>query len=170
MCITTYRDNTHWAILANQCNPGNWVCYVEGHLTNTYRLFNPKTKNIILIQAVIFLQKSYGEHTKVEKPVLLTMSNERSDDDEELKTVKTVPVINNDNICNLDSDSDSDNDIKNDDQNFFNEDIDDEVKAIPKTTINAKMVHAIKNSKLCTTTMSTKSSSKLQKKKMPSKI
>ena len=29
--IATYRDNTHWAKLANQGTPGIWVGYVESH-------------------------------------------------------------------------------------------------------------------------------------------
>ena len=40
-------------------------------------------------------------------------------------------------------DSDSD-DIKNDNKNFFDEDIDNKVEATPQTTINAKVVPAIK--------------------------
>ena len=69
ICIATYRDNTHQAKLANQCTPGIWVSYAEGHPIGTYQILNPKTKKIILIQDVTFLQKSYGEYSKVEKPV-----------------------------------------------------------------------------------------------------
>ena len=29
MCITTYKDNTHWAKLANQGTPGIWVTREE---------------------------------------------------------------------------------------------------------------------------------------------
>ena len=55
MYITTYRDNTHWAKLANQGTPGIWVGYAEVHPTGTYWGFNPKTKKIILNWDVTFL-------------------------------------------------------------------------------------------------------------------
>ena len=66
MCITTYRDNTYWAKLANGA-PGIWVGYANGHHTGTYWIFNPKTKQINSTQDVTFLKKSYGEYIKVEK-------------------------------------------------------------------------------------------------------
>ena len=68
------QGQSHWAKLANQGTPGIWVSYTEDHPTSMYRIFNPKTKKIILTQDVTFLQKSYGEYTKVEKPVVVTMS------------------------------------------------------------------------------------------------
>ena len=73
---TSYRDNTHQAKLANQGTPGIWVGYAEGHPTGTYQAFNPKTKKITLTRDVTFLQKSHGKYSKVEKPVLVTMSCE----------------------------------------------------------------------------------------------
>ena len=65
------------------------------------------------------------------------MSYEESNEEEELKMPS---VINNYNKSNVVSDSDRDNDTKKDDKNFFDEDIDNEVKATPKTTINTKVV------------------------------
>ena len=67
-CITTYRYNTHQAKLANQVTPGIWVGYAKGHPTGTYQVFKPKTKKIILIRDVTFLQESYGEYSEFEKP------------------------------------------------------------------------------------------------------
>ena len=91
---------------------------------------------------VSFLQKSDGENSKVEKPILNTTSYEGSNDEEELKT---VPIVNENNINN-NVVSDSDNDSKNENQEYlFNKDINEEVKVAPKTTINTKVVHAIKN-------------------------
>ena len=46
-------------------------------------------------------------------------------------------------FVNIVSDSNSD-DIKNDNDNFFDEDIDNKVKATPHTTINAKVIRAMK--------------------------
>ena len=57
MCIAAFKDNTYWAKLANQGTPGIWVGYAENHPTGTYRIFNPKTKRIILTRDVTFLQK-----------------------------------------------------------------------------------------------------------------
>ena len=31
MCIITFKDNTHWAKLANQGTPSIWVGYAENH-------------------------------------------------------------------------------------------------------------------------------------------
>ena len=44
MCIPTFKDNTHWANLANRGIPGIWVGYSENHPIGTYQSFNPKTK------------------------------------------------------------------------------------------------------------------------------
>ena len=66
MCITTYRDNTLHAMLANQGTLSIWISYAEGYPTGTYQVFKPKTKTIILTQDVIFLQKSHGEYSKDE--------------------------------------------------------------------------------------------------------
>ena len=89
---------------------------------------------------VSFLQKSYGEYSKVEKPAVLNMSYEGSDEEEELET---VPVENNNNNVNIVSDSESDSsdeDFKNNEGNFFDEDMNDQVIALPKTTVNARVV------------------------------
>ena len=56
-----------------------------------------------------FLQKSYGEHCKVEKPVLMTMNNGKLDDEEKLKM---VPIFNKYNNKNVVSDSDIDDNAK----------------------------------------------------------
>ena len=75
-----------------------------------------------------FLQKSYSEYTKVDKPMVVTMSYEWSDDDEELEA---VPVIVNNNNVYLVSDSDTDSskeDFKNVDDRFFDEDTGNQVK------------------------------------------
>ena len=55
-----------------------------------------------------------------------------------------VPVVgNNNNSINILSDSDSDlsgEEFKNSKDNFFDEDVDDQVKISPQTTVNAKVV------------------------------
>ena len=94
MCITTYSEKTNQAKLANWDTPDIWFGYAESHPTCTYLVFNSKTKKVILTRDVTFLQKSYGEYAKVEKPALMTRSYERSDDEEELKM---VPLVNNNN-------------------------------------------------------------------------
>ena len=127
MCITTFKDNTHWAKLANRGTPGIRVSYAENHPAGTYQIFNPKNKKNILTWDVTFLQKSYGEYTKVEKTVVLTTSYEGSDEEEELEA---VPVINSNYNINVVSNSDSDSieeDVNNNKEIFFDEDIDDQV-------------------------------------------
>ena len=105
MCITTYKDSSHWAKLANGGNPSILVSYEKSHCTNIYWTFNPKTKKIILTRDVTFLYKSYSEYTKVEKPVVVTTSYCGSDEEEELEMVPVVINNNNVNIFNnLDSD------------------------------------------------------------------
>ena len=68
------------------------------------------------------------------------MSYEGLDDDGEFEI---VPIVNN-NDANIVSYSDSDDDIKNNNDNFFDEYIDDKVEVTSHTTINAKVVCAIK--------------------------
>ena len=89
MCIATYRDNIHQAKLANQHTSVIWVGYAEHYSTGTYRFSTP-TKKIILTRDVTYLQKTYGKYAKVEKSILVTMSNEGSNDEEKLEM---VPVI-----------------------------------------------------------------------------
>ena len=58
-----------------------------------------------------------------------------------------VPIIINNNRINIVSDSNSDlseEDFKNSKDNFFDEDEDDQVKISPQTTVNAKVVQAMK--------------------------
>ena len=144
MCIATFKDNTHWAKLANHGTPGNWVSYADNHPTSTYWIFNPKTKCIILTYNVTFLHKSYGEYCKVEKPVILPTSYEGLDNEEE---PEIVSIENNDNglnvVSNSNSDS-SDNDLETNGENLFDEDVDNEVIASPKTMMNAKVIQAMK--------------------------
>ena len=87
MCTATFNDNTRWANLANWCITGIWVGYTENHPTGIYRIFNSKTKQIILTWDVTFLQKSYCEYSKVENPVVLNTSYEVSDDEEKLEII-----------------------------------------------------------------------------------
>ena len=54
MCITTYRNNIHWAKLTNQGTSSIWDGYAAGYPTWTYPVFNLKTKKIILTRDVIF--------------------------------------------------------------------------------------------------------------------
>ena len=72
------------------------------------------------------------------------MSYEGSDNDEKLKT---VPMINNSNNSNADTDSGSDTDIKIDNKTFLDEDINNKFKANPKTITNTKVVCAMKKLK-----------------------
>ena len=88
-----------------------------------------------------FLQKSYGEYSKVEKPVLVTKDYEGSDDEEELETLQ---IINDNNNSYIVIDFNGNTDIKNGNKNCFDKDIDNEVEATPKTTINTKVVQAMK--------------------------
>ena len=139
MCISTNRDNTHQAKLANCGTPGIQVSYADGHPTGTYWVFNPKTTKIILTQNVTFLQKSYGDFNNVENHALVTISYEGLDDEEELEMVTIISENKND--YNVVSDSKSDDKSE---ENFFDEDINKEVEATCKTTISVKVVHAMK--------------------------
>ena len=72
--------------------------------------------------------------------MVVTNSYEWSDEEGELKT---FPIFNNNNNINVVSDSDSDSseeDFKNSKENFFVDDVDDQVKISPQTTVNTKVV------------------------------
>ena len=109
--------------------------------------FQPNNKKNILTQDMTFLQKSYGEYTKVEKPAIMTTSYEGSDEEEDHEMVPVI--INNSNInvvSNLDSNS-SEEDFENNKDKLFDEDINDPVKVSPQTTVNTKVVWAMKKLK-----------------------
>ena len=76
MCSTTYKENIHRAKLANGGTPGIWVSYADGHPTSSYQVLSNNTKKIMLTQDMTFLKKSYRDYSKVEKPVLVTISYE----------------------------------------------------------------------------------------------
>ena len=42
MCIATFKDNTHWAKLANCGTPGIWVGYAENHPCQYIPDFQPQ--------------------------------------------------------------------------------------------------------------------------------
>ena len=143
MCIATYKDNSHWVTLAKLWNSLylGWLYRRPSH--QYIPDLEPKNKKI-LTRNVTFLQTTYGEYTKVEKSVVITTSNEGSDREEELKTDPLVINNNNVNVVN-DSQSDSSKeDFKNNSNNFFDDYINDQVKASPQTTVHAKVVQAMK--------------------------
>ena len=93
-----------------------------------------------MTQDVTFQQKSYGEFTQVKKTVVVNTGYEGSNEEEELKMVS---IINNKNNINVVGDSDSDlseEDFKNMVDNYFNKDVNNQVKISPQTTVNAKVV------------------------------
>ena len=102
-----------------------------------------------MTQDATFLHIPYGEYSKVEKPILVTMSYEKLDNEEENKAV--LKVSQNNNGSNVVSDSNSDSNDKNH-EIFFDEDVNKKVKVTPKTNINAKVVCVMKSCKLCTMT------------------
>ena len=104
------------------------------------RFSTPRQKRSFLARDITFLQKSYGDYNKVEKPVLVTTSYEESDDEEKLEM---VPVVDNNNNNNDNYNVVSYSKSKSEDN--FEDDINQEVKATPKTTVNAKLVHVMKN-------------------------
>ena len=85
MCNAPYRNKTHQAKLANCGAPGIQVDNDYGQPTGTYGVLNPKTKKITSTQDMTFLQKSYWDYNKVEKPVMVTASCQGTADDEELE-------------------------------------------------------------------------------------
>ena len=108
------------------------------------------------------LQKSYGEYTQVEKPVVVTTSYEGSDKEEELEVIPVVDTNNSINYTVSDSDSDSsEEDFKNRKDNFFNKNVNDQVEISLHMTVNAMVVEAMKSFKVCIMMMPTKSSNKL---------
>ena len=67
----------------------------------------------------VFFNKSYDEYNKVEKPVILTMSYEGSDKEEEFEIVSKN---NNNSDVNIVSDSDSDSsddNLETNEENFL---------------------------------------------------
>ena len=65
----------------------------------------------------------------------MTESYEGLDDDEEFGT---IPVVNNNNNVSVISNSNSDDNIKKDNKNFFDKDIDNEVKVTPPNHYHCK--------------------------------
>ena len=74
-CIVTDRTAIK-AKLSDRGKAGNWVGYAKGHPKDTYRIFNPKTKRVILSRDVMFA----GKQNKVVSPVTPELAD--SDDEE----------------------------------------------------------------------------------------
>ena len=75
------------------------------------------------------------DYNKVEKPVLVTISYEGSNDEEELEMV--LVINGNNNNYNIVGDSKSNNEVQ---KNSFDDNINEDIKVTLKTTINAKVV------------------------------
>ena len=116
-----------------------------------------KTKENILTWDVTFLQKSNSEYTQVEKPVVVTASYEGSNKEEEFEIVHIVNNINSLNIVSSSNSVSNEEDFDNIKDNFFDEDVNDQLKISPQTTVIARFVQAMKSSKHCITMMPTKS-------------
>ena len=96
--------------------------------------FQPQNEKNILTQDVTFLQKSYSEFTQVETLVVVTTSYEVS---KEEGWLEMVLVVSNNYSINIVSDSDNDmseEDFKNSINNFFEENVNDQVKISPLTS------------------------------------
>ena len=119
MCIAMYRK------LANQGVTGIWAGFAESHPVGTYHVYNLKTRKMILTKDVIFSQKSHKGWSKVEKMVMVPTSYEGLDNDEELKMIHVINQNNNNNY----TESKTDNE-----ENLFDEDVNEEEEAAPKTT------------------------------------
>ena len=91
-----------------------------------------------------FLQKSYGEYAKVEKPAALTTSYEGLDEEEEPKGGTWNGSCSNVNVVRYSDSDSSEEDFKYKKGNLFDEDINDQVKVSPQTTVTAKVVWALK--------------------------
>ena len=55
----------------NQGIAGIWIGYNVRHPFGTYRILNPKTNKISLTRNVTFLNKSYRDGAKIEKPAFV---------------------------------------------------------------------------------------------------
>ena len=93
---------------------GIWLGFREGHPLGTYHAFNPKPRKISLTKDATFLVMSFGEWNTVEKPTVVPMSYEGSDD-EKVKVISGNDENNNNNYNVV-------NDFKSKDEegeNFF---------------------------------------------------
>ena len=143
MCIITNKDNIHWDKLADCGTHRIWVSQAENYTAGTYQIFNPKRKKNILTQDVTFLQKSYGEYTRADKPVVVTTSYQGLDEEEELKT---IPIFNNNNNVNIVSDSytdSSEEDSKNSKDNFSTKMSMTKPKFLPKPPSTQKWMRKV---------------------------
>ena len=96
---------------------------------------------------VTFLDKPHGEQDKVEAPAFVPNSYEGSDDDDQEMVPKNSNVNNDFNAASDDLDSEEE-------VNFFDQEIDQELEVNPTTTVNPKVLRAIKICKPCTTRFS----------------
>ena len=100
MCVITYCNKTHQAKLANHGTTGIWLGYVGEHPVGTFQVMSSKTRKINLTCDVTFLKKSYGEFKEVDNPVIIPMSYEGLDDEDNDES-NFLNERNNDNGCNV---------------------------------------------------------------------
>ena len=125
MCIMTQHDNFCWDKSPKQGTEGIWVGFTGGHIVGTYHVLNPETHKISWTKNMTFLNKSYGVQDKVNKPALISISYERSDE-EDIKMVSQNNKINN--YYDVVSDFYSDNE---EEENVFEQEIKDNLKVTP---------------------------------------
>ena len=133
-----YHNISYQAKLAPWGTPGIWVGLAKVIHLVPIMYITPRQKNN-LTKDMIFLHTSYNKWNKVEKPVMLPLTFEGSDDDEEVEMVPTN--INNYINCNVVSDSESDDEVK---ENLF-EEIDDKIEVTLMAKLNPKVVLNMEN-------------------------
>ena len=122
----------------------NWIGYASDHATYTYRIFNPKTRKVILSRDVTFI----GQKVKQAKLQIIAMEKQdESDSDEEILNNFTKSnlisddedsVTSNNESINNEEDND-DFDLQNQDDNQLQED------SLRQNIDNPKVIRAMKN-------------------------
>ena len=142
-CIVSDRTKIK-SKLQERGKEANWIGYTSDHAAYTYRIFNPKTRKVILSRDVTFI----GQKVKQAKLQTITMEKQdESDSDEEILTDFTKSNLISDDEDSVTSNNESiNNEEDNDDFDLQNQDDNQQQEdSLPQNVDNPKVIRAMKN-------------------------
>ena len=113
-----------------------WLGYAKDHAVGTHRIYNPNTRKVILTRDVVFLRQSFGQYVSKDKSAesrVIENQNTIAEDDDEEAIPSLLRYVSDDESETESDENEMDGDIH-----------EDEVVPTRQTTVNTKVLRAMK--------------------------
>ena len=123
-----------------------WLGYAKDHAIGTHRIYNPKTKAVILSRNVVFLRKSLREcslgNDVSEKQQVQLPTTIEDDDSDDVPIPPLARMISDDESTGNTEENEMGEDFETPSENVDDDEL--EVVPSPVTTVNHKVINAMK--------------------------